>query len=131
MLNQKKIEIFLVKFRKSLAKQFLEVASKNTKTLSAMQKVRAVATCGLVVLWSRRLRSPPLSVVRRLLSSKKNQTSTLSAPPHHRIPPYSFKEYLRGILVWWRTEVLTSRRDLWLRFRFAGLWTTDYRQQSG
>ena len=26
MLNQKKVEIFLVKFRKSLAKQFLEVA---------------------------------------------------------------------------------------------------------
>ena len=33
MLNQKKLEIFLVKIRKSLAKQFLEVASTN-KTLS-------------------------------------------------------------------------------------------------
>ena len=26
MLNQKKVEIFLAKFRKSLAKQFLEIA---------------------------------------------------------------------------------------------------------
>ena len=31
MLNQKKVEIFLAKFHKSLAKQFLEVAI-NTKT---------------------------------------------------------------------------------------------------
>ena len=29
MLNQKKVEIFLVKFRKSLTKQFLEVAFKR------------------------------------------------------------------------------------------------------
>ena len=29
MLNQKKLEIFLVKIRKSLAKQFLEVAYKK------------------------------------------------------------------------------------------------------
>ena len=29
MLNQKKIEIFLTKIRKSLAKQFLEVAYTN------------------------------------------------------------------------------------------------------
>ena len=29
MLNQKKIEIFLAKFRKSPAKQFLEIAQKN------------------------------------------------------------------------------------------------------
>ena len=30
MLNQKKLEIFLVKIRKSLAKQFLEVAFNNS-----------------------------------------------------------------------------------------------------
>jgi hypothetical protein len=29
MLNQKKVEIFLAKFRKSLAKQFLEIAIKK------------------------------------------------------------------------------------------------------
>ena len=29
MLNQKKVEIFLAKFRKSLAKQFLEIAIKG------------------------------------------------------------------------------------------------------
>ena len=29
MLNQKKVEIFLAKFHKSLAKQFLEVALSN------------------------------------------------------------------------------------------------------
>ena len=29
MLNQKKVEIFLRKFRKSPAKQFLEIAIKN------------------------------------------------------------------------------------------------------
>jgi len=29
MLNQKKVEIFLAKFRKSLAKQFLEIAYKQ------------------------------------------------------------------------------------------------------
>jgi hypothetical protein len=29
MLNQKKVEIFLVKIRKSLAKQFLEIALKE------------------------------------------------------------------------------------------------------
>ena len=31
MLNQKKVEIFLVKIRKSLAKQFLEIALSYTK----------------------------------------------------------------------------------------------------
>ena len=31
MLNQKKVEIFLVKIRKSLAKQFLEIALTYTK----------------------------------------------------------------------------------------------------
>jgi len=29
MLNQKKVEIFLAKFRKSLAKQFLEIAFRH------------------------------------------------------------------------------------------------------
>ena len=33
MLNQKKVEIFLAKFHKSLAKQFLEVAYNNMEYL--------------------------------------------------------------------------------------------------
>jgi hypothetical protein len=32
MLNQKKVEIFLAKFHKSLAKQFLEIAYKKAET---------------------------------------------------------------------------------------------------
>ena len=34
MLNQKKVEIFLVKIRKSLAKQFLEVAIRKSYMLN-------------------------------------------------------------------------------------------------
>ncbi|MBO7226184.1 MAG: transposase [Bacteroidales bacterium] len=37
MLNQKKVEIFLVKFRKSLAKQFLEIAIYKTKVRSRVE----------------------------------------------------------------------------------------------
>ena len=59
-----------------------------------------------------------ISVAHSLLSadccplSSKTKLRHCQPPPHHRIPPYSYKEYLRGILVWWRTEVLTSRPEL-------------------
>jgi hypothetical protein len=50
MLNQKKVEIFLVKFRKPPTKQFLEVALKNTMLntkrdtfeLSMQQKIKGI-----------------------------------------------------------------------------------------
>ena len=41
MLNQKKVEIFLAKFHKSLAKQFLEVAlNKYTASVLFCQKTK-------------------------------------------------------------------------------------------
>ena len=44
MLNQKKVKIFLVKFRKSPAKQFLEIAYKK-----AIKKNKKESTSSLVV----------------------------------------------------------------------------------
>ena len=38
MLNQKKVEIFLVKFHKSLAKQFIEVALNNNNNTRTFNK---------------------------------------------------------------------------------------------
>ena len=43
MLNQKKVEIFLVKIRKSLAKQFLEVAY-NSFTLQILHNIMVIYT---------------------------------------------------------------------------------------
>jgi hypothetical protein len=40
MLNQKKVEIFSRKFRKSLAKQFLEVAYRKQKYKEIKRKQR-------------------------------------------------------------------------------------------
>ena len=40
MLNQKKVEIFLVKIRKSLAKQFLEIAYKQLLKIPLASKIK-------------------------------------------------------------------------------------------
>ena len=43
MLNQKKVEIFLVKIRKSLAKQFLEIATRNFPKKIAFKRAKSNA----------------------------------------------------------------------------------------
>ena len=52
MLNQKKVEIFLAKFHKSLAKQFLEIAYSVYPLWVHTQRIRIPGTTDIICIIS-------------------------------------------------------------------------------
>ena len=64
MLNQKKVEIFLRKFHKSLAKQFLEIAYYNTP--SGVERLES--TCMLLIAIGESIKGIDKTTDKKLLS---------------------------------------------------------------